>query len=484
MGDGRETDKIRIMKRILTVTLVMVLAFTEARAEKIKGTVTDTEGKAIAGVVVSDGLMTTKTDSKGRFCMDTDVDSRFVFISTPSGYISSSENDGTSYYKKIDSKTRSYDFKVVKNPKNDRNHNIIVIADPQISDAEEFPELTVHSKDIGQHVRSMDGDYTFGICLGDIVGWNHALYPQYREVMSHTGIVFRNVMGNHDMTNYGASHETSMKDYEDFFGPAWYSFNVGKVHYVVLNDNFFVGRDWFYIGYIDGRQLEWLAKDLSYVPKDHAVVVSMHIPTTLSKEDRDAFRYGEISDVLCNKKALYEMLKPYKSLILSGHMHTGNNQIIDKNLMEQNITGLCGAWWCGPVCIDGAPVGYKVFEFDGTEMKWQYKSSGKPLDHQFKVYTDDPQNKGFIVANVWDYDPEWKVEYYEDGKKICDMERFKGYDPVALECYKDASKLKHLWVHPAMTENMFKARISESARSLEVRVTDRFGRTFTQSIDR
>ena len=233
------------MKKIVISVLLIAAAALSAEAKNIKGTVKDTEGKGVAGVVVSDGLNTVQTDDKGRFVMDTDSESRYVFISTPAGYKSAVLEGETLYYKKL-GVAQKYDFVVEKKAKDDTNHNLIVIADPQISEADEFPELAVHAKDIGEFVKTLDGDDVFGLCLGDIVGWDHSLYPEYNRVMSHTGIDFRNVMGNHDMTNYGDRHEGSMRDYENMFGPAWYSFNVGKVHYVVLNDNFFIGRDWFH----------------------------------------------------------------------------------------------------------------------------------------------------------------------------------------------------------------------------------------------
>ena len=302
--------------------------------------------------------------------------------------------------------------------------------------------------------------------------------------MDDAGIEYRYVIGNHDMTNYGRSHETSMTDYQNMYGPAWYSFNVGKVHYVVLNDNFFIGRDWYYIGYLDERQLLWLEQDLSYVPKGSKVVVCMHIPTTLDKSDRDAFRSDLMLDNLCNKPALYAMLQPYDALILSGHMHTADHEHIADNITEINVSGLCGAWWCGEVCIDGSPAGYKVFDIDGKNVEWIYKASGQPLDYQMKVYTDNPEYPGQVVANVWDYDPMWKVEYFEDGVKVCDMERFKAQDPLAKELYKDPSSLKRTWVYAAETENMFKAPVSENAKHIEVRVTDRFGRVYSKSIEK
>ena len=471
------------MKKII-ICFLTIAATWSAEARDIKGTVKDTEGKGIAGVVVSDGLNTVQTDDKGRFRMDTDQDSRFVFISTPSGYVSSTLDGPTLFYKEISDDVRKYDFFVSKNTKDDTNHNIIVIADPQISERNELPDLQKHSDDITAFVKGMDGDYTFGLCLGDIVGWDHTIYPEYNEIMSGAEIDYRYVIGNHDMTNYGRSFETSMRNYEDMYGPAWYSFNVGDVHYVVLNDNFYVGRDYFYIGYLDERQLSWLEKDLSYVPEGSRVVVSMHIPTTLDKSDRDAFQYGVIGDNLCNKPALYAMLEPYQTLILSGHMHTADYEQISENITEINIAGLCGAWWCGEVCIDGSPAGYKVFNMNGSDAEWIYKGSGHPLDYQMKVYVNEPDYPGQIVANVWDYDPSWKVEYFEDGVKVCDMERFKAQDPLAKELYKDPSSLKRTWVYAAPTENMFKAAISEGAKRLEVRVTDRFGRVYSKSLEK
>ena len=472
------------MKKAIILSILAIIAATEADARSIKGSVKDTEGKGIAGVVVSDGLNTVQTDAKGTFSMEADQDSRFVFISTPSGYVSSTLEGRTLFYKEIKPKTEEYDFVIEKNAKDDTNHNIIVIADPQISERSELPDLQKHSDDITAFVKQMDGDYTFGICLGDIVGWDHSIYPEYNAIMDDAGIEYRYVIGNHDMTNYGRSHETSMTDYQNMYGPAWYSFNVGKVHYVVLNDNFFIGRDWYYIGYLDERQIRWLEEDLSYIPKGSKVVVCMHIPTTLDKSDRDAFRSDIMLDNLCNKPALYAMLQPYDALILSGHMHTADYEQIADNITEINVSGLCGAWWCGEVCIDGSPAGFKVIDIDGEKVEWIYKGCGHPLDYQMKIYVDNPDYPGEIVANVWDYDPMWKVEYFEDGKKVCDMERFKAQDPLAKDLYKDPSSLKRTWVYAAETENMFKAPVSENVRHIEVRVTDRFGRVYSKSIEK
>ena len=64
------------------------------------------------------------------------------------------------------------------------------------------------------------------------------------------------------------------------------------------------------------------------------------------------------------------------------------------------------------------------------------------------------------------------------------MTRFKAQAPLAKELYKDPSSLKRTWVYAAPTENMFRAAISEGAKTLEVRVTDRFGREYKKIIEK
>lgn len=334
-----------------------------------------------------------------------------------------------------------------KNPRDDSRHNLVVIAAPQISDADEFPSLRHNAAALKNSYDKISTQaYTFGLCLGDIVGWNHSLYPEYNSIMDSTGIEWRNVMGNHDMTNYGRSFEGSTRDYEKMYGPSYYSFNVGK---------------------------------------DKKVVVSLHIPTTLREWDRTGynFNFSHIADVMCNRKAVYDILAPYDALILSGHTHTGNNEIIAENLMEHNVTSLGGAWWCGPICVDGGPAGYKIYNFDGADVKWHFAGCDTGENCQMKVYWDAESFPGEVVANVWDYDPQWKVEYFEDGVKVCDMKRFEGKDPYASEVYRDPSSLKRGWVCAVLTQNLFRAPMSGDAKSREVRVTDRFGNVFSEAFE-
>lgn len=472
------------MKRLVLVSMILLMAFRGAdmSARSLAGCVRTSNGEAMENVAVSDGVSVVVTDEDGKYSLDVDENSRFIFISTPSGYLSGMRPAGeTSFYQEVIPDKWVYDFVVSLNPKDDRKHTVVVTADPQVMDTEDLELMDIR---VGQMIDGMSNlpeQYTFGICLGDIVGWNHGLYPEYQKIMDKTGLEFRHVIGNHDMTfDNVRSFEGSMKKYGDYFGPAWYSFNVGDVHYVVMNDNYYIGRQWFYIGYFDELQLRWLEKDLSFVPKDKKVVVCVHIPTTLSSEDRERFDYPSLASIVANKNCLYDILEPYDALILSGHIHTCTTQNLKPNLTEVNVGGFCGAWWCGDVCIDGSPAGYKVVEMDGVSASWKYYGCGYPEDYQMKIYVNDAAYPGQVIANVWDYDDMWKVEYFENGKKVCDMERFTARDPYAAEIFKDRSKYKISWVYAAETSNLFRASVSDKAKRIEVRATDRFGRVYRE----
>ena len=468
------------MKKTATILITAIMAGSISSAKDISGRVL-CEGKGVAGVVVSDGTGTVITDVDGKYTIDTDEDATFVFISTPAGYSSPVKDNTVDFFLPVSEKNDGYDFLLSRKKSDDRRHNLVVISDQQVYDSTEFPLLEAAAEDIAGTVRESLPVETVGICCGDIVSFDHPLYGKINRIMNRSGVTFRNIPGNHDMKNWGRSHETSTAEFEKVYGPAYYSFNVGDIHYVMLNDNFFIGRDYFYIGYLDEKQLRWLEQDLSYIPEGTTVFVALHIPTTLSPKDRERFDYSEISTRLANKKALYDILSPYNAQIISGHMHTSTNQIVGPGIFEHNIAALSGAWWCGTICTDGTPAGYKVFRISGNSITWKYKSTGYGTDFQMKVYSPDDYTElgGYVVANVWDYDPQWKVEYFENGIKICDMEQFEGTDPQAVTAYSDRSRLKHSYVYPTKTQHLFRAKPECPGSPAEVRVTDRFGNTYS-----
>ena len=264
------------------------------------------------------------------------------------------------------------------------------------------------------------------------------------------------------------------------YGPAYYSYNVGEVHYAVLNDNYYIGRDWYYIGYLEERQLAWLERDLSFVPAGTTVVVALHIPTAFAGKDEKLFDHPQAERSLCNHRALHRLLEPYDAHIVSGHMHTTTNCPVREGLYEHNVAALSGAWWQGAICTDGTPAGYAVFEVDGGEVSWYYKSVGHPRSFQLKIYDskDDEAFAGRIVANVWNCDPAWTVEMRADGGRPVRMERTTAVDPQARRLYADASKLDHKWITVTPSDHYYAAPLPAGTRRVEVTARDRFGNTY------
>ena len=215
------------------------------------------------------------------------------------------------------------------------------------------------------------------------------------------------------------------------------------------------------------------------------VVVCLHIPSTCEEQDRKQFRYDRAGSTMTNHRGLYEILKPYRAHIISGHTHTTFNQSIAPGLYEHVTPALSGAWWQGPLCTDGTPAGYGVYEVNGDRIDWYYKSTGYPADYQMKIYSgrEYPQFEGYAVANVWASDPAWEVEFTIDGVPVGPAERFQAYDPAAKQLYSDTSQMDHKWIYPSISDHYYRVALPEGAKRVEVSATDRFGRISRAAVD-
>lgn len=442
-------------------------------------------GKGLGGVVVSDGISSTRTDGTGNYKLPSSG-ATFIYISTPAGYLTKVENSVPVFYYKIEPKTQTYDFELQKNPKDDSRHLVLTQADVQVIDQECIETYKKMLPDCAELIKkeSKDKD-VFGVDCGDIVGDTPALYPDYIKAVSTLDIPVYRAIGNHDMDYYGRSFETSYKTFEKYFGPTYYSFNKGKAHYIVLNDNFFLGRDYFYMGYIDEKTFRWLEQDLAYVDKSSPVFIVMHIPSCLQeKEVPFEYNYSVIADQMVNAPAFHEMLKPFNVHILSGHMHYNANLVYSPNLMEHITGAVCGTWWRANIGLDGTPRGYGVYEVDGTDVKWYYKSAGYSKDYQMRVYpvgssTEYPSD---VIANVWNWDRNWTVEWLEDGVNKGEMIHYRGNDPLAEKLCADKIQMKYDWITINPTDHLFRATPQKKGAKIEIKVTDRFGKVYVSKI--
>ncbi len=110
-------------------------------------------------------------------------------------------------------------------------------------------------------VNKLGEQQIFGVGCGDIMFDDLGLYPEYERAVANIGVPFFQVVGNHDLNFDATTDEASTATFSEHFGPRYYSFDRGFVHYVVLDDVFYHSKGYF--GYIDDMQWEWLAQDLS-----------------------------------------------------------------------------------------------------------------------------------------------------------------------------------------------------------------------------
>lgn len=476
----------------LGITLQPTLGFSQAApnlsVQRLAGRV-HAGGQGLAGVAVTDGLTVTLTDSKGNYAIDSNATTEFVHVSVPRGYAFPQEKGIARFYRRKEVARGRFraDFELVKLPQDDTKHNFILWADPQMiskADAEEFKATAV--PDTQQLIASYGPQTLFhGIGCGDLV-WDHfELFDDYQQGVATTGIPFFQVIGNHDMDLTARTDEGSSATFRQRFGPTYYSFNRGEIHYVVLDDVFFIGAAKKYIGYLTELQLAWLEQDLAHVKPGSTVVVSLHIPPYTRQHLRDKQKEESMGGVVSNRKELYRLLQPFKVHILSGHTHFNEVLQTADNVTEHVHGTVCGAWWTGPICTDGTPGGYGVYEVNGPEIKWYYKSIGKARDHQFRVYPKGvlPDRPNAVLVNVWNWDPSWKVVCIEDDARRTPMQQHTGHDPLSVQLHAGAQlPAKHKWVEPTTTEHLFVAEVGAQTRQVRIEVTDRFGQVYTDTL--
>ena len=466
-----------MMKKIFfTLSALLLGANLLASSYIVSGHVYDQAGKPVAEVKVTDGYNFVRTDQRGAYEIDVHDDAQFVYISIPAGYETPEWHGAPLFYRELtrEGKGQTADFNVVRTGFDETKHLFVVWADVQVYEEQEIDFVKQAAADAAQ-VAEDAGVPAFGVSCGDIVGdWWSGMSVDIQKATAEAGFPFFTLMGNHDYKGDARTDEDSKKFYTDLFGPTYYSFDKGKVHYIVMDDVFNYTRH--YIGYLSRHQLEWIKKDLADVPEGNLVVLFCHIPTYSWAALEGNWKAEKFNDILTNRQALYDILKPYDAHICSAHKHFAENYEIAPGLMEHNHAPLSGLFWQAMLASDGVPWGYYV---DGQDLKWYFKPVGQPKDCQFSAYRvgEDPEKPDCVVANVWNYDSKWRVEWSENGMPRGAMERYTGHDRSVMKDIRDRREKEYKWKYldEANSVHMFCAKPDSPDSYVEITVTDRFG---------
>lgn len=274
--DKKQKKIILICISVFLVVAILAtslsLYFVYRSKGPFSGTVKDQSGAPIENVMVTDGRNVVKTDAEGKFELKGYYNSTFVTVTIPSGY------NADQFYIPVKKETETYDFELTKIDADYSNgYSFLQVSDTEINSPIEGGWL--------DHVKGLveDLDPAFLIHTGDIC-YENGLKQHIIDMNSENmGLPVRYVIGNHDYVKWGKYGEAL---YESLYGPVWYSFDVGNVHYVVTP--FQSGAD-EPSGYNKNDRWKWLANDLANIDPNMKVVMFNH---TIPPSDDFVISYG------------------------------------------------------------------------------------------------------------------------------------------------------------------------------------------------
>lgn len=460
------------MRRLILSVLAFASVCVAAQARKVTGSVMCGETK-LEGVIVTDGEHFTRTARNGKFAFDINDNAEFVYIVTPSGYVADWQSGVPAFYKSAPGVSK-FDF-TLQRTAGGNDYNIIAIADPQTYSDEHFAEFAGKPMaDLCKTAQDLGG-VTVGLSLGDISWDRIEILDMYKKEIVRTGVPFYPVVGNHDNEAYVQGDNEAAAAYRSKMGPENYAFCLGKDVVIVLDNIIYDTNFKMALGYTD-QVIAWVKGLLKEIPSTSEIYVAQHVPM------------GRSNRKLQNQDALISMLRGRKVTVLSGHMHTNSIRELEKNMTEHNVAGLCGAWWETQHCTDGTPRGYKVFTKHADRLSWYYKPIGFSKKHIAEAFGLGmaPLHPNSVVVNVWDWDPQWKVEWYEDGKPMGKMDQVREICPVFDDeinaAYEGRGEIPG-WKQARPSGHNFAATPSRYAKKVTIVVESRFGQKWTQTVD-
>lgn len=500
-------------------------------------------GVGVENVVVSDGAEVTVTNEKGIYQLKSAKKWGYVFISVPSGYEVPSVGVLPQFHRALKNSAdvvERADFKLEKVDGQD-SYKIFMLGDMHLANRTgELGQFAQFTSDLTDYMTRHKGEKMYALTLGDMTWdlyWysNSYYFPQYLNTVNSQikNLQIFHTMGNHDNDFQTRSDYDAAVKYVDQICPTYYSFNIGKVHYVVMDDidcsSYDGSTSRNYVKSLSAEQLDWLAKDLSYVAKTTPVVVAMHAqvfyPTTSGfKIDHDPV----------NTLRLFDILDGYTVRFVTGHTHklfnvTPDAPIVDgHNFREYNSGSVCASWWWSGnltpgihIGTDGTPGGYGIWDVTGTDFQCLYKSTGWPEEYQFRSYdlnnvhfsmADVPlmpsdisasvknaymqyvkaypqNNDNEVLINIWNWNSDWTLSVVDENRKTLPYTEVWAYDPLhiaalSVKRFNNAGlKLTPSFITDKFT-HFFKVKADDADTDLVITVKDEFGNEWTENMQR
>ncbi len=481
-----KSAKLRIQSNIkLVFLLALVFSLMAVPLKAVNFTITGKVATAanvgIPDVVVSDGLTVTKTNSSGQYTLSSNDLAKFVFVSVPADCKIPHSGNIPNFYKDIKG-TKSnitVNFTLEKQAKDDY-FVLQSMADPQPQTAADLKRFVNEAvPDFEQLKQYYPANTTFvGMTAGDNVWDMPSFYPTYKTALGQLSFPYFQVIGNHDHDEKVKNNDyLAARNFEDHFGPTYYSFNRGDCHFITL-DNIMYRTRTDYDETITQEQLDWLQQDLSHVSKDKMIVIGMHCPAYSSATKPKA----------TNAPALIALLNGYKAIIISGHTHKMNYVKINSNITEYTLAPTMGYAWAGDIHTNGCPMGYGVFEFQGNQLvNHYYMSTKRHPDYQMRLYQPGAISSypNSMVAHVWNYKTGWTVRVWEDDVAKGTMTKVTATDPFAYDYFIGSDKpVRRTDLEPTTTPTIFLYSPKDKTAEIRVEVTDEFGNVYTEYLNK
>ena len=506
----------------------------------VRGVVLDGQGQKLEGVVVSDCFKCVKTDDNGAFELDSDLDAaQFVYVSIPSGYSVPTKNGLPVFYKRLSEEPMAdgcyfLEFILDEVKGESDRYSLMMVGDPQPrTRGKAHDRVAYHSLDCcldlyrdmretGAAIRK-DGP-CYAVVLGDIVHEDMTLFDEYiKEGTSKMGFPVFNVIGNHDHDLKAATDQEGARVFEQKFGPSNYSFNLGKVHFIVVDNMITDGG----MGLRDDIW-QWLKADLSFVDKSTTIMICSHAPMFMC----DGSEYYTSAR---NGIAYASLLAGYKKVYAwAGHTHAMSHHVYGsdsqlKNIESHTIVRATGELWTNEYQSSGTPRGYVLVDVDGEDVTWKFKptkyQTGAPwstippylyrrwdygmdgvavmkedgevlnTSYQMNVYPKGANGDNYIYANVFMWDQLWGTPVFVSdsnpgheykftkvtSKAKLDVAQKEIYDFYSVESQTFKEYGTYGW-SDASWQRTFSLYTNKSSDSGIVKVTDRFGNVYSTKV--